>query len=209
ATRDDGIAFTVPTFNDDILAVLIESAEDPEYQTTTGVAKLTSSLDGGKVHLSWDHNMPGMVARVHRTNHIEAETGKPPSRLTLIAGTTGLSAVDEAAGPGSWEYRIVWKDETNHRFYETNTELVVVPDVPPVTPQIRVITTGQTRAVFWAPGNLEPEIARYEWERRSPGEGTWAPVDSTSDALFEDRGLQFGVPVEYRVRAVDLANNAS
>lgn len=209
ATRDDGIAFTLPTFNDDLLAVLIESAEDPEYQTTSGVAKLKTSLDGGKVHLSWDHNMPGMIARVHRTNHIEAETGKPPSRQTLIAGTTGLSVIDEASGPGNWEYRIVWKDEVNHHFYETNTELVMVPDVPPVVPEIRIITTEQTRAVLWAPGNLEPDIARYEWERRSPGEGAFAAVDSTSDAFFEDRGLQVGVPVEYRVRAVDLANNTS
>ena len=192
ATREDGVAFTVPTFTDDLLVVLIESAADPNYTTTSDVAKLTTSVDGGKVHLSWDRNMPGMIARVHRMNHIEAETGQPPSRPTLIAGTTGLSTIDEASGPGSWEYRIVWKDETNHRFYETNTEVVTVPDVPPVVPEIRIVTTGEARAVLWAPGNLEPDIARYEWEMRLPGDASWAPN------RFDQRRVLRGPQLERR-----------
>jgi hypothetical protein len=209
ATREDAISLTVPTFIDDILAVLIESAEDPSYETIVDVAKLTATVDGGKVRLSWDQNVQGMIARVHRRNQVEVESGAPFSRLTLIAGTTELSAVDEAAGPGRWDYSIVWKDEANHRFYESNKVVVTVPDVPPVTPEIRIVKTGETRAVLWAPGNLEPDIARYEWERRSPGDATWAPIDSTAQAYFDDHSLEKNVPVEYRVRAVDLANAVS
>jgi hypothetical protein len=209
ATREDAISLTIPTFIDDVLAVLIESAEDPSYQTTVDAAKLTATVDGGKVRLSWDQNVQGMIARVHRRNQIEVQAGGPFSRPTLIAGTTELSLVDEAAGPGSWEYSIVWKDEENRHFYESNNVVVTVPDVPPVTPEIRIVKSGETRAVLWAPGNLEPDIRRYEWERRSRGDSAWAPIDSTAHAYFEDRSLEKNVPVEYRVRAVDLANAAS
>lgn len=204
APSPDGMILEVPPAWEEIVAVVVDSAEEAPYERVPAGSTLTAIQDGRRVLLSWDVNPEGLVARVHRSSQAVAAAGLSANSLTLIAGCTGLETVDEGAGPGVWEYSIRWKDEVGKRFLESNRVVLEMPDTQPVKLEVRVVKVRENSVVLWAAGNMEPDVVRYDWERRPAGTADWTALASDEDAYFIDSGLRKGAALEYRVVAVDF-----
>ncbi len=209
ARRDGQLVVEMPEFTDEMLLVLFDSAEDPEYTTVLLDDRLKAEPRDGAVHLSWPRNPEGLIARVHRLRQDFASRGELSATPTLVAGAAGLSYIDEAPGPGEWMYTIVWKDEVKRQLLETQGVTVTVADRAPFTPDVRPMKVEESRVKLWAAGNLDPDVARVEWERRAAGAAAWEPLPPTNSAILEDAGVQRGAALEYRARAVDAAGAAS
>jgi hypothetical protein len=209
ARRGEEFVIQLPEFTDELMIVLYDSATDPQYTRVMLEDALRVEVRDGAVHLSWPRNPEGLIARVHRLQKDVASRGELPPTASLIAGVRGLSTVDEFPGPGEFMYTIVWKDEVKRQLLETKGVMASVPDRAPFTPDVRVMRVDASRAMLWAAGNLDPDIARVEWEKRLAGEGAWNAISGAEGAILQDVGLQRGMPLEYRARAVDAADHAS
>lgn len=205
----DGIGVQLPEFTDDLLVVVAQSADDPPNQGIPEATKLEAQFIDGVVHLAWERNPRGLIARVHRTSQALAAAELIPDLPTLIAGTTALSYIDEACPPGVWQYSVLWKDDPKREILQSNAVVVEVSDTPPLQPEIRPIKVDDDRVFLWAAGNLVPDLAEYEWFRRRPGETEWVSLGITAAPLFEDRDVRRGQPLEYQVKARDFGQLSS
>lgn len=209
ARRGDDLVVQLPEFTDELLLVLFDSAEDPANTRSTIDEPLHVDVADGSVRLSWAKNHEGLIARAHRLRSDIASRGQLSDTPSLFGGTTGLSIVDQSPAPGEWMYTVVWKDDAKRQILQTTGVTVTVPDRAPFVPEVRKVRVDASRVKLWAAGNLDSDIARFEWEKRLTEEEPWAPIAGAEGAILEDVGLARGVPLQYRSRAFDATGQAS
>ena len=177
---------------------------------------MTAEGQAGQVVLRWEGVTDGDLGGYQVYRAVRDRRDEDYALITpyLITGTVHIDTLPRAA-KNEFYYKVVALDTSYNRSALSATASAAMPDVvAPTEPVIFELTKSTTALTFrWFPA-LDEDVVGYELQRATGTDSTaWTALTDARVASnvtsYTDAAVQPDTEYRYRLRAVDVAGNAS
>ena len=180
-----------------------------DTQPPTAPSKLTATVSGSQINLSWTASTDNVGVTGYR---VERCQGAGCTTFAQIATPTATSYSDTGLTAGSYSYRVRATDAVGNLSVYSNVATGVIPDTQPPTAPSKLTATvsGSQINLSWIASTDNVGVTGYRVERcQGAGCTTFAQIATPATTTYNDTGLAVNTSYSYRVRATDAAGNLS